>query len=365
MMKILVVGNGFDKQHELKTGYVDFIKFCDAVKNVDICKKRGGLMDYLPEEKILYDQLYNNGVELYKEFIDIVDSFWITYFSELKNRIGEKWINFETEIERVVKDILTEWKEERNAGRPYSNMAGKNTYRYFRKYNTAMTYGKCFEILQEDLKKLDRALEIYLCIIVEKEMEGKSEFPLFSSLRPDKVLSFNYTRTFIEIYDHDGNTEYDFIHGKAELSRKMEECNLVLGFDDHYFEKADTVLELVPFEKYYQRIVNRTGNKYLNWLEEKSDAGTLIKKNIYFYGHSMSPADGDILKSLILCPEAKTTIFYRKGHEEERAGMIQNLAVVLTPEELIKRTGGKDPLIEFVEVDFEESNSECKTIIVR
>ena len=34
-MKILVLGNGFDIDHDLPTGYIDFLNFCNCVLDVD------------------------------------------------------------------------------------------------------------------------------------------------------------------------------------------------------------------------------------------------------------------------------------------------------------------------------------------
>ena len=69
----------------------------------------------------------------------------------------------------------------------------------------------------------------------------------FKSRSMDKVLSFNYTCTYTENYSVE--PECCYIHGRADLAKDV--CNLVLGFDDHYIEGAETIPELIPFEKYY------------------------------------------------------------------------------------------------------------------
>lgn len=349
-MNILVIGNGFDKQHGLKTGYYDFVEYCKAIERVHShMSSGGGRVEFSLEDRDLYNSLMHEYPDLYDEFIELLNSFWVIYFTKLKDYIGDKWLNFESEIERVVRDILSDREIEKNTGMSYDQISTRTGQKYSTGKFSCRTYKELFVILGDELHKLNRALEIYLCTQVEKEMSEDKKNSLFEGIHPDKLLSFNYTRTYLEIYDP--SIEADYIHGKADIRRTSKECNLVLGFDDHYFEKSDTVLELVPFEKYYQRIVNRTGNDYYRWLDEKNENGTPIEKHIYFYGHSMSPADGDIIKSLLLSENSVSTIFYRKGHEEERAGMIQNLAVVLSPDELIRRTGGANPSIEFKEVE--------------
>lgn len=148
-------------------------------------------------------------------------------------------------------------------------------------------------------------------------------------------------------------TEHDLnsLRNIIRLNHKKNEiCNLVLGFDDHYFDSADTIQALIPFEKYYQRIVYRNSNEYFNWIDAKDKYGNDEEKEVHFYGHSMSPADGDIIRLLIEGENTKTKIYYRKDHEEDRASMIKNLAIILTPNGLIKRMGGRNPTIELISI---------------
>ena len=74
------------------------------------------------------------------------------------------------------------------------------------------------------------------------------------------------------------------------------------------------------------------------------------EKEVHFYGHSMSSADRDIIRLLIEGENTKTKNIFRKDHEEDRASMIKNLAIILTPNGLIKRMGGRNPTIELISI---------------
>ncbi len=343
-MKILVIGNGFDLQHNLPTRYSDFLDYCDEyseyVMAESLQKRRKDL-----DEKYGFGILEEKYSDIYDESRNLVSSFWIQYFQNRRKELGHNWIDFETEIEHVVKRIYAQnlGNTDNSEQKRYVLPAELQCYAW----RTYFDEDNCFEYLRGELEKLTRLLEIYLDAYVNEQISRDRGLEIFSNLKPDKLLSFNYTDTYYYIYGGD-KVEYDYIHGHARKDYNHD-CNLVIGYDDHYLGE-DVVSELIPFEKYYQRIVLRTGATYSDWLVEKDELGFEKNKEVYFYGHSMSPADGDVIKRLICSDKTKTTIFYRKNHERERAEMIKNLAIVLTPEELIKRTGGKDASLVFVAV---------------
>lgn len=339
-MNILVIGNGFDLQHGLQTRYTDFLDFCESIKRVAEHKPVGNDYDVFRSFSVASSEEYD-------EFVKLIDSFWIRYFISNRPSHGDKWVLFETEIENVAKGLFND-KEIENKNGTSNGLISVKSYRKYPLRNVK-TYAEAFKQLETDLKKLKRALDIYLSCYACVKTDSSRKMGLIESLRPDKLLSFNYTSTFFDYYCPKRDIDYEFIHGIVGCSSSADECKLVLGYDDHY--NSEAVLDLVPFEKYYQRIVYRTGADYLRWLEECDGTGNSLRKTVHFYGHSMSPADGDILKTLICAPNTSTIIYYREGHEEERAEMIKNLAVVLTPEELIRRTGEHDGTIVFKRIE--------------
>lgn len=279
-------------------------------------------------------------MELYEEFREkIRNCFWIDHFLK-KSVIGGTWLNFEDEIKAVVESVIGDRNNTRYevvgglTNRALNAYCSANSF-----YQNKKTFKDLFQLMMSKLRKLTRALEIYMHGYVATIEVNQIKF--FQRTHVDKVLSFNYTDTYTSVYDM--TKECCYIHGEANRDKKIP-CNMVLGFDDHYMDGVTVVPELVPFEKYCQRIVNRTDNQYFEWLEKmQSEANT-----VYIYGHSLGPADGDVLKQFVQAPNTKIIVYCRD--EFDRAEKIKNLAVILGPDKLIQLTGGINPLIDFIEI---------------
>lgn len=88
--------------------------------------------------------------------------------------------------------------------------------------------------LLNDLNKLIRALEIYLCEYVER-MKIKKKSPDIDKLEIGAILSFNYTHIYSKLYSISNRFKqvvtdpYDFIHGEANIDCTIESNNMVLG----------------------------------------------------------------------------------------------------------------------------------------
>lgn len=224
---------------------------------------------------------------------------------------------------------------------------------------------KFIDILERDLKRLIRALEIYLLDYVEK-IECSIVSPDIGNIQFDKMLSFNYTNTFTKLYDTKESLKYDYIHGRADLKHTIDTNNMVLGIDEYLPKKRkDKETSFIAFKKFYQRIYKGTGCEYKNWIEDIcfDKSGRVYKRgydengikvsviksvpnhNVYIFGHSLDVTDKDILRDLILADNIYTTIFYL--NKEVMSQQIANLVKVIGQDELIKRTGGNEKTIEF------------------
>lgn len=218
--------------------------------------------------------------------------------------------------------------------------------------------------MELDLKKLIRALEIYISLFIENIdlslYKGKVE-------NIDKVISFNYSNTFERLYGLH-NIECDYIHGKANLEREINKNNMVLGIDEYLDDEIkDKYLDFIFFKKYFQRIYKRTGCNYKYWLEEIVESNE--ESNIYFYGHSLSRADNDILRDLILCENIKVHIFYHS--DDAYRSQITNLVDVIGQDKLIEKVYGSNATIIFESTEDKEqleiiggkSNNRLATVI--
>ncbi|EGC02015.1 hypothetical protein CUS_4736 [Ruminococcus albus 8] len=194
-----------------------------------------------------------------------------------------------------------------------------------------------------DLNRLIRCLEIYLEDCVRNIDKNLLSLDIYE-LKVDKVISFNYTDTYYRFYSAKHNSvECDYLHGKSKLS-KAEPNNMVLGIDE-YLSGTDkfTNLDFVEFKKYFQRIHKSTSCLYRKWLEEIYDKKD--ENNVYFFGHSLSLTDKDVVSSVLMNPYIRTTIYYR--NEKQYAELITNIVRIIGPEELTEKVYGEKPSIIF------------------
>lgn len=396
-MNILVIGNGFDLAHDLPTKYTDFLCFIKVIMEIfDKFSSENSEIDWgeinSQIRKQIWKDMGNVRDNLYSKeamWKDLIwNNFWIDYFQQNSMYQKENWIDFESEISKVIQSLdedmgssisgclKLEDKIQRISNgflnKRYLGWFGKNTYKELR------------DILLDDLNKLIRAFEIYLCEYVEK-IDIQNKLSDIESLKIDYVLSFNYTNTFSRLYDSEGKIEFDFIHGKADINNTIESNNMVLGIDEYLEnDRKNRDVEFVAFKKFYQRIYKETGCKYKSWIKSirkeyislnknEETFTNLLKQaynaddnskflwnyfalvsnnekkkerhNLYIFGHSLDITDKDILCDLILNDNVYTTIFY---HNKDVMGQqIVNLVKVIGQDELIKRTGGSAKTIEF------------------
>lgn len=112
---LLVIGNGFDLAHGLKTKYPDFLDFFNKkFSNIEITEHFFDIGEINQFRKIIQasidskndETLYKN-LELYMQAP--FGNFWIAYFNKIltdrESRIGEGWVDFEREIERVISQL--------------------------------------------------------------------------------------------------------------------------------------------------------------------------------------------------------------------------------------------------------------------
>lgn len=399
-MNILVLGNGFDLAHNLPTKYEHFLEWVVAEKDFfEKLKRQGSSITKdiskvdltIPENR---QKKYDIGrrVPHQKEvWTNIEKNVWLEYFLQCDMYQKENWIDFESEIKRVIRSIENDMKAQK-ADTHYNIKNFTETFfqkKFIKDKSENITYGRLINTLYNDLMRLIRALEIYLAEYIEIE-KCDVYSPDISDETFDAIISFNYTYTFSKLYDKNHKLKYDYIHGKAKANNNLDTNNMVLGIDedDSNILDVDRNIDFIGFKKYFQRIFKATGNDYKIWIEEikkqeeeyndrkvmykeklkdaytqiladshvyKRELKTLeeekIKHHVYFFGHSMDITDRDIIRDLILNDTVYVTIYYYAEKENDRSELfkkIANLVKVIGSDELIKRTGGSTKTIEFV-----------------
>lgn len=411
-MNILIIGNGFDLAHGLPTTYGDFLEFVSVMHQV---VDKG-----IPDGEINYEKLLPKMAEMVKEKIDsinrdywkdlIYENLWIKYFSWNPLYQKENWIDFESEISRVIQQLDEDIMNNKE-GKKYRltddivNLSNDFLKQIYLKYTfteqsvDAFTNGKYESItfkeirdrLYLDLNKLIRALELYLTEYVEQlecklispdikeiafeiiKQNGKASWAKISN-----VLCFNYTNTYERLYEKEFmlKDHIDYIHGKATLGNTIESNNMVLGIDEYLpKDRRSKDIEFIAFKKYYQRIHKQTGCKYKEWIEDiQEEYEDFIRRKVEAREREYRYTENSLATSAIKDEKCKKHNLYIFGHsldvtdgdilrdlilndnmyttiyylnKDVMGQQIANLVKVIGQNELIRRTGGSTKTIEF------------------
>lgn len=325
---LLIIGNGFDLEHDLKTHYTDFF---DTINN-NVSSKN--------------EIILNNNKYL------IEDNHLLLYLLEeyKQNKLqGNNWIDIETELKKIITlieeintnnfiDNITYYKGEneytiinkiqsksshyfKNSLSPFiSGTFGVNFYKYIKeKYDTSI------KTLEKDLNELTDMLRDYL---LEQDISNLTKTKDISDIdyKITHVLSFNYTDTFRQLYSDIDDDKIDFIHGS------LNKNNLVLGINETLIEDTENkIVDTVYFKKYFQRIYKKTDYKYVSWLDPTDYKNYADFDTVYIYGHSLDESDKEILEKIINSVLKKDTstvkIFYydEKHYRQEVTNLIKVL----------------------------------------
>lgn len=290
---ILILGNGFDIAMGRKTKYTDFIEFEKQLFSNSDEK----LLEFLKAKNISIEKYKNN---LYLRFIN-----------GNEETLGKNWSNIELMISQLA-DAIMYFKE--NSSLLYSNQLNRPlksiieqhkidwrmSANYSSKLYIAYTFLSLFdekgwsflerevaldELNNEFIRQLDlliELLEIYLSYrdFLDFEVRNiKSKLTALDAIRylsHAYILNFNYTNTSEYLFGT-FDTLTHFIHGRIDLERTFGRINtMVFGIED---KENDVNSDLIPYQKYYQRVVKETGNEF----EDFSNQGTRIQMRKYQY----------------------------------------------------------------------------------
>ena len=364
---ILILGNGFDIAMGRKTKYTNFIEFEQRL----FTEPESDLQDFLDSKNIDIDKYKNN---LYLRFIN-----------ENKDTLGENWSNLEIMISQLA-DAIMYFKE--NSSLLYSNKSNRPLARiieqhkidwrmsanYSSKLYIADTFLSLFdekgwsflerevaldELNNEFIRQLDlliELLEIYLSYLdyldfdIQRIEASPTALDAISDLSNSSVLNFNYTNTSSRLYGTSEEKTH-FIHGRIDLDRTFSRINtMVFGIED---KEINVNSDLIPYQKYYQRVVKETGKKFEDFfgirnLKKRDIPGSNLQtiqgtsKNIVVFGHSVDPLDKEIFQK---CFELTKTRKYNSRFiftyfdEQAKRSIVKNLAIILGKEKLIELTG--------------------------
>ena len=364
---ILILGNGFDIAMGRKTKYTNFIEFEQRL----FTEPESDLQDFLDSKNIDIDKYKNN---LYLRFIN-----------ENKDTLGENWSNLEIMISQLA-DAIMYFKE--NSSLLYSNQFNRPLARiieqhkidwrmsvnYSSKSYIADNFLSLFdekgwsflerevaldELNNEFIRQLDlliELLEIYLSYLdyldfdIQRIEASPTALDAISDLSNSSVLNFNYTNTSSRLYGTSEEKTH-FIHGRIDLDRTFSRINtMVFGIED---KEINVNSDLIPYQKYYQRVVKETGKKFEDFfcirnLKKRDIPGSNLQtiqgtsKNIVVFGHSVDPLDKEIFQKcfeLTITRKYNSRFIFTYFDEQAKRSIIKNLAIILGKEKLIELTG--------------------------
>lgn len=382
---LLILGNGFDKAHILKstgkplpTGYRDFLTYL-AQKHSDAFRKLDSMpladKDIVPVAKPDFT-LEVQDTEIVKEinhaierndtetayekvnkYIDLHTNFWLLLFRTRATALGELWMDFEKEIANVV-SFLEATLLSRKIPKKFVYI--KNFLPVIDKLSEDEIRTQLIPHLETDLWHVMLLLEEYLHNTIDTlRFDDMKSVPdiVYKQNNIHAVVSYNYTHLFTRLYPEafihftkslDFGVEDDpsiyYIHG--ELTKH----NLVLGAGETLDKsRILSMVDCNSFKKYFQAIYFHLNNNYAtyfkdrlqeyrNWQMYPEEKPVKIKKakwDVVVYGHSLDTTDKDSLKAIMTNKLVdKIVIYYYDNNALKR--QIMNATQILGKKRLRK-----------------------------
>jgi len=365
---VLVLGNGFDLYHNMKTRYSDYIEFMRALKRSNeegaaqsrtltgLIADKSGLQDsslqayirsgYPPEAvKSLWATLENNFVR-----------YFMAYSAAVKG-----WIDFEILIKNITVDVEEIMNRLDVQGRLEGKLTGRETLLVnsfdkifdvigrgdvalkegFANQLTGVNRREVIQTLQAEFDGLCESIWRYLKDVEphNREMQTELTYRQIQDIRADTIVTFNYTDT----YKRYGLRPDHVIHVHGSL----EENNIVLGFHDD----NEKELQYVYFKKYLQCIIRRTPIlKQYRFSKEikdfdRSSTGIYEEPVMHFFGHSLDITDREELQYLFDCASGIKIYFVNELDYKDK---VEKVIALLGKEKALQRIYKNT--IEFVRI---------------
>ena len=371
---ILILGNGFDIAMGRKTKYTDFIEFEKQLfSNPD-----EELLKFLKDKNIRIEEYGDNS--------------YLKFIHENKDRLGENWSNLEIMISQLA-DAIMYFKENNEVlfkvattGRNWlleEDLLQEKNYRsklYIANMFFSLFHEKDWSSLEREvaldklnnefIRQLDlliELLEIYLSYLdyldfkVDRINRKLTALNAILDLSNSYVLNFNYTNTSSRLFWTSSKYTH-FIHGRIDLERTFNRINtMVFGIED---KENNINSDLIPYQKYYQRVVKETGNQFEeffkpNYKYSNEGVSKSLSKNIIIFGHSVDPLDKEIFQKCFALAKDGGYLYrfiFTYFDEPSKRSIIKNLAIILGKEKLIELTGTQK--VVFVKSDDKDGMEE-------
>lgn len=324
MNRLIIIGNGFDLAHDLKTSYSDFI--CDYL--INSCKQflsdlnfRDPLThitctdsSYLPEiaDLKLTKESIKEDFNLIRNNRGIqVRTFGTTFSNSLDKILNYKWADLETAFFEELYSMKHIHK-------------GESQVQQAKIINDRFEHLKklLIEYLKKEQNKLDPKTmdmaQIINCFteLFNNKQQSLAHIPSDSEPENLYFLNFNYTKT-AEIYAQKCNTiissECNYIHGSIDRSYG----NPIFGFGDElskkYLEFEDEMNnELFRHIKSFEYLKTSNYNSLLRFIESG-------EFQVQIFGHSCGISDRTMLNHIFEHMNCKSIklFYYQNGSDND------------------------------------------------
>jgi hypothetical protein len=265
---LLIIGNGFDLVHGLKTTYSDFLAWA-YMNNRMSQYNRFSLRYYWENRSKDADgrAFIDSGIYYMPKFVDRL-------FAEYDN-----WIDLENNLAT----IISEW-------------------------DASLTPDR-----ERNIKTLQAILDEFLLPEFEHYIANyvneTNVAPLFKTKMKNVncVLSFNYSNTFERLYQQEAGVEICYINGKAE--KDSNQSHIVFGYDYTGDQQGN---EWLKYDKVFQRAYKSKNKQYKKWMKG-NDAFS-----IHIIGHSLGKTDHAILSEFIKDEKNQTIVYYHTDDSHQQ-----------------------------------------------
>lgn len=339
MNKLIIIGNGFDIAHNLKTKYSDFIEYYFKKLKDDLLKKYSYIDDFYELTIEKNNSVYHYATSKYKDPYpdETSPTIWFKKVNEYKSEFFDKYIlRIKSKSElfaRLVEINANRWVDIENE---YFKILVENTesgYNAIKKIN-------------DDFSNIRKKLLSYLSHIENntKTEEIPELNKLFLAGKPERILflNFNYTKTLEQYAEQctiENSTKYNYIrinyiHGN--LSETKGKPIFGIG-DEHHDEykklkSHEYLTELFKFNKSTWYLKNNNISELVTFIKNWGPY------NVEIYGHSCGISDRTLLKKIFSTENLnKINIFYHETEEKYTDTTIEILRHFDNPDLFIEK----------------------------
>lgn len=328
--RIILIGNGFDLAHGLKTSYNDFISWYwdkeykliktqyEQWPEIDIFERKTKIYSYKSVGGDIHHAYIPRCGEELRRCVTITNRFWdriekeltTPYWSGIEDLyykcLNECRKTYLSEQERGVKSEISRLNEDFDTIRSLFKSFLKTYYNE----NGQLTWKKDIFNIEGMLTYMPEMLDSMLQDFIETTPENNS-----NSDHRIVLLNFNYTRTpelyLEEIEKHGIQVKTIYIHGEL-----FDEHNpMIFGYGDEMAQESVDIVESKQneFLKYSKSVLYFQSGQYqelMNALKKSPTDPNFEDFEIFIFGHSCTNGDRTLLRYLFESEHCKRIKYF-------------------------------------------------------